>query len=134
MAVMIPLVFMILFAVSRIVSLPGLYQAFGFETPAGLFPHMRFIGLFLLATVFSGYSDIAGCIGNWFSRRDEFEADRYSATLCGSSDPLVGALIKLNSKNLSEITPPKIYCIFNYSHPPLLERIRALGYGGRKNG
>ena len=71
-------------------------------------------------------SSIASLISNASSRRDEFQADRYSRDMCGSGTPLSTALIKLNKENLSEIVPPKIYSAFNYSHPPLLERIRAV--------
>ena len=46
--------------------------------------------------------------------------------MCGTSQPLISALIKLNKENLSELEPPKIYSMFNYSHPPLMERIKAL--------
>ena len=36
------------------------------------------------------------------------------------------ALIKLNSENLSDLLPSKLYVFWNYSHPTLLERIRQL--------
>ena len=133
MLVMIPLVFIVLFAVSILVSLPSLYTGFGFtpdltilNSGAKVMPHMMFIGVFLVGLIFEGYSDFTDLIGNASSRRDEFAADKYSAELCGSGAPLSTALIKLNKENLSEFTPPKIYSIFNYNHPPLLERIRAI--------
>jgi len=39
---------------------------------------------------------------------------------------LLGALRKLNEKNLSNLTPHPIYSSFYYSHPTLLEREQAL--------
>jgi len=126
MLVTIPLSFISLYVASLFVTHRTLYAGFGFETGSAVFPHMQFIGLFLLSAVFGGYGDLTRFVGNWFSRRDEFAADAYAAQLCGSGQNLASALVKLNSENLSEITPPKIYSIFNYSHPPLLERIRAL--------
>jgi STE24 endopeptidase len=39
---------------------------------------------------------------------------------------LIGALRKLNEKNLSNLTPHSLYSGFYYSHPTLLERERAL--------
>ena len=39
---------------------------------------------------------------------------------------LIGALRKLNEKNLSNLTPHPIYSSFYYSHPALLEREQAL--------
>jgi STE24 endopeptidase len=40
--------------------------------------------------------------------------------------PLIGALRKLNEKNLGNLTPHPLYSGFYYSHPTLLERERAL--------
>ena len=39
---------------------------------------------------------------------------------------LINALIKLNSENLSELLPPKLYVFWNYSHPTIVERTVAL--------
>ena len=39
---------------------------------------------------------------------------------------LIGALRKLNEKNLSNLTPHPLYSSFYYSHPTLLERERAM--------
>jgi len=139
MIVMIPLIFAALFLASVLIKIPALYTGFGFVPklavlPDGnsvVLPYIQFIGMFLLGLVFEGYSDITGLIGNASSRRDEFAADAFAADLCGTGATLSSALIKLNKENLSEITPPKIYSLFNYSHPPLLERIRAIS-GERK--
>ena len=76
--------------------------------------------------VFGGFSTLFSPISNHFSRKDEFQADAFAKELCGSGKPLSTSLIKLNKENLSELTEPKIYSIFNYSHPPLIERIRAV--------
>ena len=81
---------------------------------------------FLLGIIFGSYTDLISPVSNYFSRRDEFQADKFAKNLCGNGKDLTTALIKLNKENLSEMVPPKIYSIFNYSHPPLLERIQAL--------
>ena len=60
------------------------------------------------------------------SRKHEYEADAYAAQLIQESQPLIGALRKLNEKNLSNLTPHPIYSGFYYSHPTLLEREEAL--------
>jgi STE24 endopeptidase len=36
------------------------------------------------------------------------------------------ALKKLSQKNLSNLTPHPLYVFFNYSHPPLLQRLNHL--------
>lgn len=64
---------------------------------------------------------------HWWSRRYEYEADAFAKEVVGSAQPLVGALRKLNEKNLSNLTPHPAYSGFYYSHPTLLERERALG-------
>jgi STE24 endopeptidase len=61
-----------------------------------------------------------------FSRRNEFEADAYARETTGAAEVLVRALKRLSADNLSNLTPHPFYVKLHYSHPPLLERIRAL--------
>lgn len=126
LCVMIPLVYIVLFAVSRFIDVRQLYAGFGFAPDQPAFPHMKFIGLFLLGETFGNYGIFAEFIGNVFSRRDEYQADAYAAGLCGSGKPLITALIKLNKENKSELQPSKAYSMFMYSHPTLPERVHAL--------
>jgi STE24 endopeptidase len=65
-------------------------------------------------------------LGHWLSRRYEYEADAFAAGVMGSPVALIGALRKLNAKNLSNLTPHPIYSGFYYSHPTLREREDAL--------
>jgi Zn-dependent protease with chaperone function len=60
------------------------------------------------------------------SRRHEYEADAYAAELVKRHQPLISALRKLDEKNLSNLTPHRLYSSFYYSHPTLLEREAAL--------
>ena len=87
---------------------------------------MKFIALFLLSEVFGGYGIFVRLVSNFFSRRDEYEADAYAKKLCGSGEALSSALIALNRENKGEVRTSKIYSAFTYSHPTLLERLRAL--------
>ena len=61
-----------------------------------------------------------------FTRRMEREADRLSLALTQSTEDLTSALVKLSKSNLSNPYPHPLYVAFHYSHPPVLERIRAL--------
>ena len=61
-----------------------------------------------------------------FTRGMEKEADRRSFGLTQSTDDLASALVKLSKDNLSNPYPHPLYVAFHYSHPPVLERIRAL--------
>jgi len=61
---------------------------------------------------------------NGFSQSLEREADLFSCDLSGKSETMVEALVKLSKENLSNLFPHPLYAFFNYSHPPVLERIR----------
>lgn len=65
-------------------------------------------------------------IGNWISRRHEYEADAFARDAMGGPGPLLGALHKLAQKNLSNLVPHQVYSAVYYSHPTVLERQRAL--------
>lgn len=67
--------------------------------------------------------------GNLLSRKHEYEADDFARRAMGSAEPLVGALRKLATKNLSNLTPHPWFSGFYYSHPTLVEREEALGRG-----
>lgn len=65
-------------------------------------------------------------IGNYISRLFEKEADRFACKLISDKEILVRALIKLSKDNLSNLYPHPLYATFYYSHPPILQRIRAI--------
>lgn len=64
-------------------------------------------------------------LASWYSRRDEFEADRYAAEQ-SSPDRLVSALVKLYDDNAATLTPDPVHSAFYDSHPPAAVRIRHL--------
>ncbi|KAJ8880115.1 hypothetical protein PR048_020738 [Dryococelus australis] len=59
------------------------------------------------------------------SRRFEFQADAFAVKLDKAAH-LRRALIKLNQDNLSFPVFDWLYSSWHHSHPPLLERLRAL--------
>jgi STE24 endopeptidase len=65
-------------------------------------------------------------LSNFFSRKHEFEADRFAADSIDGGGALVNALTKLYQENLSHPIPHSLIVFFHYSHPPYFERIRAL--------
>jgi STE24 endopeptidase len=97
------------------------YRAFGFE-PGNMVPALLLFGLLSGVATF-WLSPLA----HWWSRRYEYQADAFAAQAMREPGPLIGALRKLNEKNLSNLTPHPLYSGFYYSHPTLLERERALG-------
>jgi len=64
-------------------------------------------------------------LASWWSRRHEFEADRYAAD---HADPnhLVSALVKLYDDNAATLTPDPVHSAFYDSHPPATIRIGRL--------
>lgn len=60
------------------------------------------------------------------SRRFEFQADEFALRM-GKASELYSALIKLNKDNLGFPVADWLFSMWHYSHPPLLERLRALG-------
>ncbi len=62
---------------------------------------------------------------NAFSRRNEFEADEFAARNF-SATALQSALKKLAGDNLSNLEPHPAYVFVYYSHPPVLQRLKAL--------
>lgn len=99
------------------------YHAFGF--PAGsVVPAFLLFGLLAGAVTFW-----ISPMTHWFSRKYEYEADAYAAAVMNEVRSLIGALRKLNEKNLSNLTPHPYYSGFYYSHPTLLERELALNRG-----
>ena len=96
------------------------YRGFGF-VPGNAAPALLLFGL-LAGTVTFWFSPLL----HWWSRRYEYEADAFAAGVMSGAGGLVGALRKLNEKNLSNLTPHPWYSAFYYSHPTLLEREEAL--------
>ncbi|XP_045114217.1 CAAX prenyl protease 1 homolog [Portunus trituberculatus] len=98
-----------------------LYRAFSFtqSQPA-------FIGLIIVMQyVFAPYNEILQFLLTMFSRHNEFQADKFAREL-GFSEKLKMALIKLNEDNLGFPVYDPLYSAWHHSHPPILERIRAL--------
>ncbi len=109
-----------LYLVSWLVGQEWFFQAFRF--PSG---HPA--AALLLFTLLSGLVTFwLSPLHHFWSRRYEYEADTYAAETLREVGSLIGALRKLNEKNLSNLTPHPLYSRFYYSHPALLERETAL--------
>jgi len=107
------------YVIAFLAQLPAFNSAFGF--PSGIAPALLLFSL-LSGTVTFWLSPLA----YWWSRKNEYEADAYAASVMGGPADLKGALRKLSEKNLSNLTPHPVYSGFYYSHPTLLEREAAL--------
>ena len=57
------------------------------------------------------------------SRRHEREADRFAVQLTRRAGPMAESLIRLSRDNLANLHPHPWYAAFNYSHPPIVNRV-----------
>ena len=83
---------------------------------------LNIIGFTML---FAPISLVLGIGMNLLSRKNEFEADAYAKNTFDGK-PLAEALKTLSVKTLSNLNPHPWYVFVNYSHPPLLERLKRL--------
>tara|TARA_B100000900_G_scaffold148856_1_gene126331 strand:- start:1902 stop:3128 length:1227 start_codon:yes stop_codon:yes gene_type:complete len=78
----------------------------------------------LLALVFS-YQIISFFIDPFFSiisRKNEYEADNFASNQV-DKEYLISSLVKLYKSNLTFLKPNRLYAMFYFSHPTVLERI-----------
>lgn len=60
------------------------------------------------------------------SRHNEYEADHFAVTTYRQGGLLAAALKKLSRQNLSNLTPHPFHVFLNYSHPPVMQRVRRI--------
>lgn len=104
---------------------PGFYSAFGVRAdpahpPIGL-------GLILFGFLYQPVSLLTSLFSNALSRKNEFEADAFAAESVGGPAPLASGLKRLTTDHLSHPNPHPLVVALHYSHPPLAQRLAALG-------
>lgn len=109
----------ILFLFSLVVDSPLLSGALGVE-------QSNFhIGLLAFGLLYSPVSFVTGIIMSAVSRKNEYAADAFAARF-NLGEALITGLKTISVNALSNLTPHPWYVFFHYSHPPLLERARAI--------
>jgi len=108
------------FVLSIFLGSPGLYDAFYMEQQS-IYSGILFFGL-----LYTPLEMVLSVIMHAISRRNEYQADRFAAETTQHPQHLIEALKKLYTSNLSNLMPHPFYVFLNYSHPPLLQRIRAI--------
>lgn len=109
----------VLFLLSMFLQSTALSSALGAAQPGF---HINALAFGIL---YSPVSFGLGLIFNVFSRKNEYQADKFAADNY-DADALIEGLKKLSVKSLSNLRPHPLYVFFNYSHPTLLQRIAAL--------
>jgi STE24 endopeptidase len=120
MAIGIVHTFVLFFLLGQILQSEMLYTAF-YMTNMPIYAGLIFFGI-----LFSPIESILSVAMSALSRRNEFAADNFAKKLIGKGTHLIEALKKLSTDNLSNPVPHPFYVLLNYSHPPVVERIRKL--------
>lgn len=94
--------------------------------------HGFHLGLIAFGILYSPISTVLGLGMNLLSRANEYQADEY-AKQNYDGQSLGDALIKLSVSTLSNLTPHKAYVFFYYSHPTLLQRLKAINFTKNKD-
>ncbi|MBM3742715.1 MAG: M48 family metallopeptidase [Actinobacteria bacterium] len=97
-----------------------LSETLGAATPSF---HLSALTFFILLTPLQ---IVFGLINNSLSRRNELAADTFAAQTYKRA-PMRSALSKISTDSLSNLTPHPLYVAFNYTHPPLVARLRNVG-------
>jgi STE24 endopeptidase len=111
---------LVLKLISLFISFAPLFEAFHISSPS------IHIGLLLGSFMYSPISFFTSIAFNIISRKHEFEADRYSLEHYGEGSHLADGLRLLSKKNLVNLTPHPFFAFLTYSHPPMLQRLRAM--------
>jgi len=83
------------------------------------------VNLIVFSILFTPISMLLGMLMSIISRKNEYEADAFAKETYGK-EPLISSLKKLSKNSLSNLTPHWFDVFINYSHPTLLQRIKAM--------
>jgi STE24 endopeptidase len=111
--------FALLLALGLLAGQPWFYQGLGMETAT--LP----IALALFLLVMPEFTFFVQPLLSLFSRKNEYEADRYAAANADAAE-LVRALVKLYHDNSATLTPDPLHSAYYDSHPPAAMRIARL--------
>ncbi|HLA82559.1 MAG TPA: M48 family metallopeptidase [Thermoleophilia bacterium] len=101
----------------------GLFAAFGVSRPS------VYIGVVAVAILLRLLQFVLSFGAGALSRHNERQADAFAAATTDGGSRLADGLARLSKDSLSNLTPHPFYVALNYSHPPVLERVRVLRRG-----
>ncbi|NOQ96772.1 MAG: M48 family metalloprotease [Calditrichae bacterium] len=114
---------------NSIISFIGLwliYHIYTFILKISSYESYRLEALPYLAIIFLFYGLITGPIGNYISRKYEYQADNFAVSTTGKSDIYKNSLKKLADLNLADESPHPIIEFLFYSHPSIKHRIEKI--------
>eukprot|EP00415_Alexandrium_ostenfeldii_P001580 UN1580 len=83
------------------------------------------VSLMIFMNLFTPTEQVVSLLMTMLSRRFEFQADSFAHKM-GRSGPLQSGLMQIHEENKGDLNPDPWYSWYHFSHPPLVERIRAL--------
>jgi STE24 endopeptidase len=104
----------------RVMNWDLLYSTFAFKID------QYHVGLILVGVFWQKAAYFLKPLYMSLSRRFERQADAFAVNLVKTAQPMIEALKRLAVDNLANLNPHPFYTRFNYSHPPLVERITLL--------
>ena len=107
---------------------PELYAAFKVRQ-ASVYAGVVFFSLF-----YTPFSGILNLFVLAVSRCHEYAADRFALQTAPEGKALVTALKKMSVHHLSNLRPHPLFVLLHYSHPPVLQRIKAIDKNSTENG
>lgn len=110
----------VLYLAQRLLESPELYLAFG------LFPPHPAYGLPLAVMLLGKIGFFGAFAANYFSRVNEYAADRFSVQTYGDREALIRGLKHLYRENLAILVQHPLFTALFASHPPLLPRTDAI--------
>jgi STE24 endopeptidase len=111
---------LLFFLLSLFINNEGLFSAFKMQNIS------IYASLFFFAFLYAPINMVLSIFSNILSRKHEYEADAYAVSTYGKPESMISGLKKLTVDNLSNLTPHPLKVFLSYSHPPVLERIRAI--------
>jgi STE24 endopeptidase len=109
-----------LFILSFFINNRVLFEAFKMQE-LSIYASLIFFG-FLYVPI----SVLLSIIKNYISRKMEYQADAFSVSTTGKNKEFKEALKKLSVDNFSNLNPHPLKVFLYYSHPPILERLKAI--------
>merc|ERR1712224_1071969 len=83
------------------------------------------VSLMIFMQLYSPTEQLLQLLMTLLSRRFEFQADSF-AHRKGRSKALLSGLFQIHEENKGDLNPDPWYSWYHFSHPPLVERLRAL--------
>ena len=111
---------LLFFILSLVLEAGGLYEAFFMERQS------TYAGFVFFGLLYAPVQLVLSTATRVLSRHHEYEADRWSVDTTGDPQALAVGLKRLSADSLANLEPHPLHTFLNDTHPPLLQRVRAI--------